>query len=150
MLANCATSDPFIQAEPVTITYSDWDGSGHRRTITVKKGDTVGQFLSAVRQQLQPEFREMRATSVENILYVKEGTRRHLLLPAVLRAPSVRAPVGLYFGSRPVVDEEVCFDATSRTRANRRLDPAAPLHVLRFHPEQGQRQVRSPFPLRCP
>jgi len=94
MLANCATSDPFIQAEPVTITYSYWDGSGHRRTITVKKGDTVGQFLSAVRQQLQPEFREMRATSVENILYVKEGTRRHLLLPAVLRAPSVRAAVG--------------------------------------------------------
>ena len=64
------------------------------RGLRVKKGDTVGQFLSAVRQQLQPEFREMRATSVENIMYVKEGTRRHLLLPAVLRAPSVRAAVG--------------------------------------------------------
>ena len=65
----------------MTITYSYWDGSGHRRVITVKKGDTVGQFLSAVRQQLQPEFREMRATSVENILYVKEGARESINPP---------------------------------------------------------------------
>ena len=62
-----------IKREPVEIIYSYWDGGGHRRSITVQKGDSVGQFLSAVRQQLQKEFRELRSASVENMLYVKEG-----------------------------------------------------------------------------
>jgi hypothetical protein len=32
----------------VEITYSYWDGSGHRKTITVKKGNSVYQFLCKV------------------------------------------------------------------------------------------------------
>ncbi|KAF1864688.1 hypothetical protein Lal_00032006 [Lupinus albus] len=55
--------------EPLQITYSYWDGTGHRR---VRKGDSIGEFLRAVQQQLAPEFREIRTTSVENMLYVKE------------------------------------------------------------------------------
>ncbi len=31
----------------------------------------VGQFLKAVREQLVPEFRELRHVSVENLLYIK-------------------------------------------------------------------------------
>ncbi|KAF8759421.1 hypothetical protein HU200_010468 [Digitaria exilis] len=58
--------------EPLSITYSYWDGTGHRRAIQVRKGDTIGEFLRAVQQQLAPEFREVRTTSVENLLYVKE------------------------------------------------------------------------------
>ncbi|MBA0614274.1 hypothetical protein Godav_014589 [Gossypium davidsonii] len=58
-----------IKNEPLEITYSYWDGAGHRR---VRKGDTIGEFLRAVQQQLAPEFREIRTTSVENLLYVKE------------------------------------------------------------------------------
>nr|CAD1840740.1 unnamed protein product [Ananas comosus var. bracteatus] len=46
--------------------------NGHRRVIQVRKGDTIGEFLRAVQQQLAPEFREVRTTSVENLLYVKE------------------------------------------------------------------------------
>ncbi|KAJ1437882.1 XAP5 protein [Sesbania bispinosa] len=46
--------------EPLQITYSYWDGTGHRRVI------------QAIQQQLAPEFREIRTTSVENLLYVKE------------------------------------------------------------------------------
>ncbi|KAI3843728.1 hypothetical protein MKW98_013664 [Papaver atlanticum] len=61
-----------IQNEPLQITYSYWDGAGHRRTIQVRKGDSIGEFLRAVQQQLAPEFREIRTTSVENLLYVKE------------------------------------------------------------------------------
>ncbi|KAJ7001413.1 hypothetical protein D5086_009088 [Populus alba] len=61
-----------IRNEPLEITYSYWDGAGHRRVIQVRKGDTVGEFLRAVQQQLAPEFREIRTTSVENLLYVKE------------------------------------------------------------------------------
>ncbi|KOM26850.1 hypothetical protein LR48_Vigan325s002200 [Vigna angularis] len=58
--------------EPLEITYSYWDGTGHRRVIQVRKGDSIGEFLRAVQQQLAPEFREIRTTSVENLLYVKE------------------------------------------------------------------------------
>lgn len=61
-----------IKNEPLQITYSYWDGTGHRRVIQVRKGDTIGDFLRAVQQQLAPEFREVRTASVENLLYVKE------------------------------------------------------------------------------
>ncbi|OWM80372.1 protein XAP5 CIRCADIAN TIMEKEEPER [Punica granatum] len=61
-----------IRNEPLEITYSYWDGAGHRRVIQVRKGDTIGEFLRAIQQQLAPEFREIRTTSVENLLYVKE------------------------------------------------------------------------------
>lgn len=49
-----------IQAEPLVITYSYWNGTGNRRTATVRKGDTVGMFLAHVREQLSKEFREAR------------------------------------------------------------------------------------------
>lgn len=39
-----------IKKEQLTITYSYWDGSGHRRDINVLKGVTIGKFLEAVRQ----------------------------------------------------------------------------------------------------
>ncbi|KAJ6803616.1 protein XAP5 CIRCADIAN TIMEKEEPER isoform X2 [Iris pallida] len=66
-----------IKNEPLEITYSYWDGTGHRRVIqarfsSARKGDTIGEFLRAVQQQLAAEFREIRTTSVENLLYVKE------------------------------------------------------------------------------
>ncbi|GAV77444.1 XAP5 domain-containing protein [Cephalotus follicularis] len=61
-----------IRNEPLEITYSYWDGAGHRRVLQLRKGDTIGEFLRAVQQQLAPEFREIRTTSVENLLYVKE------------------------------------------------------------------------------
>jgi protein FAM50 len=61
-----------IKAEELEITYSYWDGSGHRRSLKVKKGDTIGHFLKCVRDQLGPEFREMRGVSVDNLMYVKE------------------------------------------------------------------------------
>lgn len=61
-----------IKNEPLQITYSYWDGTGHRRVIQVRKGDAIGTFLRAVQQQLAPDFREIRTASVENLLYVKE------------------------------------------------------------------------------
>ncbi|XP_057415401.1 protein XAP5 CIRCADIAN TIMEKEEPER isoform X1 [Lotus japonicus] len=61
-----------IRNEPLEITYSYWDGTGHRRVVQVRKGDSIGEFLRAVQQQLAPEFREIRTTSVENLVYVKE------------------------------------------------------------------------------
>ncbi|CAK0782364.1 hypothetical protein CVIRNUC_005652 [Coccomyxa viridis] len=61
-----------MKNETLKITYSYWDGQGHRRIAMVKKGDTVKDFLQKVKEQLIPEFRELRATSVSTLMYVKE------------------------------------------------------------------------------
>ena len=34
----------------IIITYSYWDGSGHRKTIIMKKGNSIYQFLVKVRR----------------------------------------------------------------------------------------------------
>ncbi len=49
-----------LRNEALKVTYSYWDGTGHRRHTTVRKGDTIGAFLSAVREQLSPEFHDLR------------------------------------------------------------------------------------------
>ena len=61
-----------IKDEPLEVTYSYWDGSGHRRKAEIKKGDTIGDFLKVVRKQLAPEFRELRTTDTSNMMYIKE------------------------------------------------------------------------------
>ena len=42
-----------------------------RHKITVKKGDSIGQFLKGVREMLAPKYRELRHGSVSNMMYVK-------------------------------------------------------------------------------
>eukprot|EP00037_Helgoeca_nana_P020227 m.199894 g.199894 ORF g.199894 m.199894 type:complete len:329 (-) comp25182_c2_seq1:1258-2244(-) len=66
-----------LKAEPVTITYSYWDGSGHRRSITLKKGDTIDVFLKGVLADMRSEFHELRGVTSEGLVYVKED----LLIP---------------------------------------------------------------------
>jgi protein FAM50 len=70
--AEWALQQAAIKAEPLEITYSYWNGSGHRRVLTVCKGDTIAAFLKAVQEQLAPTFREIRLTNVGNLMYVKE------------------------------------------------------------------------------
>lgn len=69
-----------LKAEPLEIIYSYYNGTGHRRAVTVRKGDTVGQFLKAVVEQLTPQFREIRTTSFTNLMYVKED----IILPQTI------------------------------------------------------------------
>jgi protein FAM50 len=59
------------------ITYSYWDGSGHRRSLEVPRGATVGRFLRWVHEDLQPEFPELRKTAPDDLMFVKED----LILP---------------------------------------------------------------------
>lgn len=66
-----------IKKERLEITYSYWDGSGHRRTCTIVKGDTVGDFLEVVRKDLAGQFRELGSVASDALLYVKED----LILP---------------------------------------------------------------------
>eukprot|EP00802_Teleaulax_amphioxeia_P017676 Tamp_17841.p1 GENE.Tamp_17841~~Tamp_17841.p1 ORF type:complete len:350 (+),score=144.05 Tamp_17841:25-1050(+) len=60
------------KAEKLEITFSYWDGSGHRRSVTCTKGTNVGQFLEICRKSLMDEFRELRGCSSENLIYIKE------------------------------------------------------------------------------
>lgn len=66
------------RATPLQVTYSFWDGSGHRKTIVVKQGNTIGEFLQKVLEDLIPQFRQLAGLSSDDLLYVKED----LILPA--------------------------------------------------------------------
>lgn len=57
-----------IKAEKIDITYSYYDGAGHRRSMVVTKGMTVEEFLSQVRK----EFKELRNVSTDNLMFIKE------------------------------------------------------------------------------
>ncbi|GJJ12613.1 hypothetical protein Clacol_006856 [Clathrus columnatus] len=56
-----------IKNEEIEITYSYWDGSGHRKSVVCKKGDTISTFLEKCRSQ----FPELRGVSVDNLMYIK-------------------------------------------------------------------------------
>ncbi|KAI8977014.1 XAP5, circadian clock regulator-domain-containing protein [Mycotypha africana] len=57
-----------VKNEKINITYSYWDGTGHRKVVTCKKGDSIAQFLDACRQQ----FPQLRGVNTDNLIYVKE------------------------------------------------------------------------------
>ena len=57
-----------IKAQFIRITYSYWNGTGHRRMAQVKKGTNVGRFLALA----QEEFREIRHLTTDSLMFVKE------------------------------------------------------------------------------
>lgn len=61
-----------MKEEEVEITYSYWDGSGHRKCVSMKKGHTIYQFLQRALEQLRAEFHELRVMTADNLMYVKE------------------------------------------------------------------------------
>eukprot|EP00462_Mataza_sp_D1_P022351 CAMPEP_0175140114 /NCGR_PEP_ID=MMETSP0087-20121206/11282_1 /TAXON_ID=136419 /ORGANISM="Unknown Unknown, Strain D1" /LENGTH=304 /DNA_ID=CAMNT_0016423207 /DNA_START=18 /DNA_END=932 /DNA_ORIENTATION=+ len=60
------------KSEMIEVTYSYWDGSGHRRTIKVSKGTRMDQFLEKARRDCADSFHELRGISSENLMYIKE------------------------------------------------------------------------------
>lgn len=67
-----------IKEEEIEITFSYWDGSGHRRSIKQKKGNSIYLFLhQALDEILKKEFPELKAITADNLMYVKED----LILP---------------------------------------------------------------------
>ncbi|KXN92207.1 hypothetical protein AN958_08660 [Leucoagaricus sp. SymC.cos] len=62
------TKQETMKKEDIEITYSYWDGSGHRKSVICKKGDDIAAFLEKCRQQ----FPELRSVSVDNLMYIKE------------------------------------------------------------------------------
>ncbi|WFD30201.1 hypothetical protein MSPP1_001218 [Malassezia sp. CBS 17886] len=57
-----------LKAEEVNITYSYWDGTGHRNSVTCTKGDSIAHMLEKCRLQVP----ELRGVSVDNLMYIKE------------------------------------------------------------------------------
>uniref|UniRef100_A0A673YVZ1 Family with sequence similarity 50 member A n=1 Tax=Salmo trutta TaxID=8032 RepID=A0A673YVZ1_SALTR len=45
-----------IKSEEIEITFSYWDGSGHRKTVKMKKGNTMQQFLQKALEVLRKDF----------------------------------------------------------------------------------------------
>uniref|UniRef100_A0A7S0DTP9 FAM50A/XAP5 C-terminal domain-containing protein n=1 Tax=Amorphochlora amoebiformis TaxID=1561963 RepID=A0A7S0DTP9_9EUKA len=66
------TNQERMKKDKIEVTYSYWDGSGHRRVITVPKGLTILKFLERCRRELTDEFHELRGVSSENLMYIKE------------------------------------------------------------------------------
>jgi len=61
-----------MKEEEIEITFSYWDGSGHRKVVSVKKGHSIYQFLQKSLEMLKPEFHELRVMTADNLMYVKE------------------------------------------------------------------------------
>lgn len=66
-----------LKEEEIDITFSYWDGSGHRRTVRMKKGNSVYNFLQKVLELLRKEFSELKTVMADQLMYVKED----LILP---------------------------------------------------------------------
>lgn len=61
-----------LKEEEIEITFSYWDGSGHRRQVRMKKGDSIYQFLQACLECLRKDFKELRSVSADHLMYIKE------------------------------------------------------------------------------
>ncbi|XP_053537433.1 protein FAM50A-like [Ictalurus punctatus] len=68
-----------IKSEEIEITFSYWDGAGHRKTVKMKKGNSIEQFLQRALEVLRKDFRELRSDRVEQLMYIKED----LIIPHV-------------------------------------------------------------------
>lgn len=65
-----------IKAEEIDVTYSYWDGAGHRFTTRVTKGTTIGGFLNKCRQQVK----QLRNAPVDQLMFIKED----IILPQTI------------------------------------------------------------------
>lgn len=66
-----------LKDQEITITFSYWDGSGHRRSVSMKKGNSIYQFLQRCLEVLRKEFSELKTVMADQLMYVKED----LILP---------------------------------------------------------------------
>ncbi|KAA0197149.1 Protein FAM50 [Fasciolopsis buskii] len=61
-----------IKEEEISITYSYWDGSGHRKQVRMKKGHSIHLFLHRCLEQLRKEFTELKSATADQLMYIKE------------------------------------------------------------------------------
>jgi len=62
-----------VKKDKLEVTYSYWDGSGHRRSCVVEKGFTIGRFLAKSKSELEKtDFPELRMVPLDSLMYIKE------------------------------------------------------------------------------
>lgn len=62
-----------IKHEKLEVTFSYWDGTGHRRSTVVEKAFTIGNFLQKAKAELEKvDFPELRTVGSDTLMYVKE------------------------------------------------------------------------------
>ncbi len=63
-----------LKNEEVDLVFSYWDGSGHRRSMRIKKRMTMQMFLSKALEVLRREnmFNELKSASVDQLIFVKD------------------------------------------------------------------------------
>jgi protein FAM50 len=61
-----------VKKDEIEITFSYWDGSGHRNSVKMRKGHTMYQFLQKALDMLRKQFPELRSVSADQLMYVKE------------------------------------------------------------------------------
>lgn len=63
-----------LKNEEVDLVFSYWDGSGHRRSMRIKKRMTIQMFLSKALEMLRREnaFNELKSASVDQLIFVKD------------------------------------------------------------------------------
>lgn len=52
--------------EAINVVFSYWDGSGHRASVEVKKGESIGGFLEKTRARVP----QLKGVSVDNLMYI--------------------------------------------------------------------------------
>ncbi|KAK7796625.1 hypothetical protein U0070_020977, partial [Myodes glareolus] len=57
------------ECEEIEITFIYWDGSGHWRTVKMKKDNTMQQFLQKTLEILRRDFSELRSAGVEQLIF---------------------------------------------------------------------------------
>jgi len=73
LIAEYHGEEAAVKKQKLEITYSYWDGSGHRRSCVVEKSYTIGQFLAKSKKELEKtDFPELRTVQVDALMYVKE------------------------------------------------------------------------------
>lgn len=66
-----------LKEQEIPVTFSYWDGSGHRKNLAMKKGHTIYQFLQKCLEMLRKDFSELKTVMADQLMYVKED----LILP---------------------------------------------------------------------
>ena len=63
-----------LKNEEVDLVFSYWDGSGHRRSLRIKKRMTIQMFLTKALEVLRREntFNELKSASVDQLIFVKD------------------------------------------------------------------------------
>lgn len=135
-----------MKTEEIEITYSYWDGSGHRKSVVVslpflrwisrcslglqcKKGDDIATFLEKCRLQ----FPELRGVNVDNLMYIKVG-QSYSAYPILCASAHHHLQEDLIIPHVSMSYLHSCAQTHSLSSA---------LHILRLYNQQGSWQVRT-------